>query len=49
MTTTQSTDATVQFDGYLPAVLQPQSRPGPIEWLVTAPFRRERAARMDSR
>lgn len=49
MTTTQSTSETAQIDEYLPAVLLPESRPGPLEWFVTAPFRRERAARLESK
>jgi hypothetical protein len=43
MSQTDSTPASI--DLYLPAVFRPSSLPGPIEQVVTAPFRRERAAR----
>lgn len=49
MTTNRTTETPDQFDGYLPAVLLPESRPGPIERLLTVPFRREWAARMESK
>lgn len=49
MTTEHSTDSATRFDGYLPAVLDPASRPGAIEWLLTKPLRRERAARQQER
>lgn len=46
MTSNQSIDATDRIGVYLPAGVQPSTEPGLIERLVTAPFRRERAARM---
>lgn len=45
MTSTQSTEPTARIDLYLPAVVQPTTEPGLLERLLTAPFRRDRAAR----
>ena len=43
MSQTDSTQASI--DLYLPAVFRPSSLPGPVERVLTAPFRRERSAR----